>query len=194
MRAGSLALKKQLQEALVKDRKVARAMDAKAKEHFDQAKNRMLSEFDSHPVTVALQTGSTGGLISKGSLFGFLGFAEGEDPVAQLRSVLQAKCVLKPQLRKPRQTTRNYLAVIPTKDELYMATPLPWANGRSWLKAIEFGISGIGNYMPVKSPSSRSGEGIQSKNNSGGRFRNTSYISTILNNFKKNLSTEGVKF
>jgi len=194
MRGGGHALKKELERAVLNDRKVARAMDMKAREYFESAKNKMLSEFDGHPVTIALQTGTSGGLVSKGTLFGFLGFASGEDPTSTLRNFLQKSCVLRPQPSKKKGTTKDYLAVIPTKDELYMVTPLPWAGGRSWLKAIEFGISGMGNYMPVKSPSSRSGEGIQSQSNTGGNFRNTSYISSILNNFKRNLTGRGVAF
>jgi hypothetical protein len=91
------------------------------------------------------------------------------------------------------QGERVYVATIPTKDELYAATPLPWAPGRSWLKAVEFGISGLGNYMAVSSSSSRSGEGIQVENaNLGGRFRNVSYVSSILKNMQKELLSLGV--
>ena len=193
MRTGALGLKQELERAVIKDRKVIRAMDVKAKQHFELAKSKMLSEFDGHPVTVALETGTSGGLVSKGTLFGFLGFEQGENPTSTLRGLLQKGCSLKPQPSNKKSTSRNYLAIIPTKDDLYSATPLPWASGRSWLKAIELGISGMGNYIPIKSPTSRSGEGIQSQTNTGGRFRNTSYISTILNNFKKDLAGGGVR-
>jgi hypothetical protein len=67
------ALKQSLQAALLKDRKVVRAMDAKAREFFERAKREMLQEFDGHPITKDLNNEGDAGLVNKGSLFGFLG-------------------------------------------------------------------------------------------------------------------------
>ena len=91
-----------------------------------------------------------------------------------------------------RQGVRTYRVEIPNKDDIYSATPLPWASGRSWVKAIEQGMSGMGNYIQLESSVSRSGEGFQAKNSSGGVFRNTSYISSIINNFKVKLQSYGL--
>jgi hypothetical protein len=79
----------------------------------------------------------------------------------------------------------DFKAFYPSKEELFAATPLPWASGRSWLKGIESGISGLGRYLKTENlDSSRSGGGIQSKSKfQSGRFTNTKYISEILNNF-----------
>ena len=111
----------------------------------------------------------------------------------ELRRLLVKKLYDKVFKQTAQKSSRTYKVSIPSKDEIYNATPLRWAPGRSWVKAIEFGISGMGNYMEVNSPQSRSGEGIQSKtSNSGGRFRNTSYISSILTNFQKKLLAKGI--
>jgi hypothetical protein len=65
---------------------------------------------------------------------------------------------------------------------------MPWQEGRSWAEGIERGISGLGNYINKSSSSSRSSQGVQVKNRiRGGQFRNTKYLSSIINNFKKNV-------
>ena len=66
---------------------------------------------------------------------------------------------------------------------------MPWATGRSWAKGIETGISGIGYYLK-KTKNSRSGLGIQSqtKIRSDIRFKNTKYISDLINKFEKQLN------
>ena len=71
-----------------------------------------------------------------------------------------------------------------TVQELFDSTPLPWASGRSWLKGIETGLSGLGRYLNIDAENSRSGGGIQSQNKiRSGAFKKTPYISKILNNF-----------
>lgn len=186
------ALKKIIDQQLFKDKKVNKAFDTRAFKTFEIAKTEMLRELDQHPITLDLQGGANSGLVDKGTLFGFLGFDKGEDPVRELRELLERSCKIRPL--KSKGTTKTYLALIPSKDEIYSSTPLRWATGRSWVKAIEFGISGLGNYLEVDSPQSRSGEGIQSKtSNTGGRFRNSTYISSILNTFKKKLLSGGIK-
>ncbi len=187
-------LRRELQQGILKDKSVQLAMDREMKKHFDTAKRAMLAEFDSHTVTQGLKSHTGAGLVSRGSLFGFLGFAHGEDPTGALRDLLERVIIFKFSSESKRAGQRIYTVTIPSKDDVYGATPLPWAQGRSWVKAVEQGISGMGNYMNIDSPNSRSGEGIQSKTNKGGRFRNTSYISTILNNFKKRLLSSGITF
>tara|TARA_B100000676_G_scaffold192830_1_gene189516 strand:- start:43 stop:624 length:582 start_codon:yes stop_codon:yes gene_type:complete len=187
-------LQKELQAQILKDRNVQRAMDAEMEKHFLKEKKAMLAEFDAHPVTQGLRSHSSAGLVPRGTLFGFLGFAEGDRPTEELRQFLNKFITFKFSSNSKKRAERVYAVKIPTKDEIYDATPLPWADGRSWVKGIEHGISGMGKYMDIKSPQSRSGEGIQSKNDTGGRFRNTSYISSILNNFKKKLQSSGITF
>ena len=67
---------------------------------------------------------------------------------------------------------------------------MPWATGRSWARGIERGISGLGRYL-VSSKNiakSRSGKAIEVKGRvRGGRFSNTSYLSTLLNDYYKKI-------
>lgn len=188
------ALKKIIQAQVLKDRKVKKAFDDKIFPFFERVKKEMLRELDNHPISRDLQNDIDSGTVTKGTLFGFLGFEMGEDPVQELRTLLEKNCKIRFYKENLNKGSRTYIVNIPSKDDIYQATPLRWAPGRSWVKAIEFGISGMGNYIEIESDKSRSGEGIQSKtSNSGGRFRNTSYISTILVNFQKKLLDQGIK-
>ena len=186
-------LRESLKSQILKDSNVGREFDRVAQEQFKKIKSKMLSAFENHQVTKDLESLGGSDLVPRGTLFGFLGFEKGDNPVQALRDILERGTTIRPGRIRMNQGERVYVATIPTKDELYAATPLPWAPGRSWLKAVEFGISGLGNYMAVSSSSSRSGEGIQVENaNLGGRFRNVSYVSSILKNMQKELLSLGV--
>ena len=60
---------------------------------------------------------------------------------------------------------------------------MPWAKGRSWVRGVEYGMSGIGQYMYSNKDfsQSRSGSAIQNK----GKLRGgTEYILYIRNKTK----------
>ena len=79
--------------------------------------------------------------------------------------------------------------IYPSADDIFRVTPLPWAEGRSWAKGIESGISGLGYYLNLKEKG-RSGAGVQSEESvAGGAFKNTQYISAMINNFKRKIKT-----
>ena len=152
---------------------------------FKIMKEKMLSEFDNHPITRELEqktSADPSAFVSHGSLFGFIGFEKESYPTEIVREMLE-----KSELKFIRINGGivNFKALYPSKEELFAATPLPWASGRSWLNGIESGISGLGRYLKTENlDSSRSGGGIQSKSKfQSGRFTNTKYISEILNNF-----------
>ena len=92
----------------------------------------------------------------------------------------------------------KFVVELPSKEEIFDAAPNPWASGRSWIKGIEQGISGFGQYIydwesGHAGPKSRSGSGIQADQKlRGGGFRNTQYLSQILNNLAKNIK-DGMK-
>ena len=186
-------LSKQINDQIFNSTKVKKHFDDSIFKYFERCKKEMLKEFDTHPITRDLQGSIDSGLVSKGSLFGFLGFQQGEDPTQELRDVL-TKCSIRYLKIKHKQPTRIYRAEIPDKDTIYSATPLRWAPGRSWVKAIEFGISGIGAYIDLDNSKSRSGEGFQSKtSDTGGSFKKSGYVSDILSNFQKKISAKGIK-
>jgi hypothetical protein len=116
-----------------------------------------------------------------GSLFGFIGFNQNDEPITVVREMLKTSYIA---FIRTKGAIVDFKVYYPSKDELFDATPLPYATGRSWLKGIETGLSGLGRYLNIESDASRSGGGIQSQSQvRGGRFKNTKYISEILNNF-----------
>lgn len=78
---------------------------------------------------------------------------------------------------------------IPSAQDIFAATPLPWAPGISWANRIEAGLSGLGQYLNTYSDKSRSGAGVQTDNKiRGGRFKNSPYISSFINRWNKKFS------
>ena len=83
----------------------------------------------------------------------------------------------------------TYLVTSPSLQEMYSATPLPWANGSSWLRELEGrGIPNLGQYMHKRITSSRSGAGFQNTNRSNGGRLKIGYIKELLLEFEKNLN------
>ena len=66
---------------------------------------------------------------------------------------------------------------------------MPWAEGRSWAKGIESGIAGLGYYLRLTDVGN-SGGGVQNKTKvSSGKFKNTAYISALINKYIKVFSS-----
>ena len=158
---------------------------------FKKIKEGMLKEFDDHLVTRELKqktNANPSAFTSYGSLFGFIGFDKNDEPTEIVRKMLETSELKFIKINKGGVV--DFKAFYPSKEELFVATPLPWANGRSWLKGIESGISGLGSFLSLDDQDidnldvSRSGGGIQSESTlRSSRFKATKYISQILNNF-----------
>ena len=157
---------------------------------FQKIKNRMIVEFLNHPVTLELKQGIgakniSGTLGGVTNLYSFIGFEEGSDPTQAIEDILQQTNF---QYLGPRGRSINFAYDLPSAEEIFSVTPMPWAPGRSWAKGIETGISGLGYYLKVSRDSSRSGLGIQSPRKlrrKGTRFKNTSYISALIKKYRK---------
>jgi hypothetical protein len=164
-------------------------VEPRLQKEFKEIKEEMLSEFNTHPVTLELEAKTSAvpsAFVGRGSLFGFIGFDKNEEPTEIVREMLKSS-----ELRfiRIKNEVVDFKVFYPSKEELFLATPLPWASGRSWLKGIESGLSGLGRYLNIANDSSRSGGGIQSEYTSrSGRFKATKYISQILNNFTKKIN------
>ena len=180
----------------------------------NQAHEEMLSQFENHPVTREIDSAggglheasnTSGTLGGYGDLYSFIGFESGTDPVWPLRKILRKILKIRMLPGNHRNMIMNFAVEIPSKQELFEASPMPWNTGRSWAEGIERGISGLGQYLVLEGamdgqnaseffdPKSRSGRAFQVKNGpwSGG-FKNTKYLSHILNELKVNLS-RGIK-
>ena len=158
-----------------------------------EAQQKMIQDFESHPVTQEIDSGpegynQSGTLGGYGNLYSFIGFEEGMDPLAAIRRLLKKALTIRAIPSNHKSMIMQFEVTLPSKEDLFNATPMPWQSGRSWAEGIERGISGLGNYINRTSFSSRSGEGGQTKNRiRGGQFRNTKYLSAILVELQKNI-------
>jgi hypothetical protein len=160
--------------------------------HANKVIKEMLREFNSHPVTLEIESGplssnKSGTLSGKGNLFSFIGFSHGSDPIKPLRQLLSSTRV---EFLNVSQGTIDFKIYFPEDEEIYALTPMPWAKGRSWVRGIERGMSGLGQYLYTNKnlEASRSSTAIQIESKiRGGRFKNVSYISEIRRNFYKKI-------
>ena len=190
------------------DRQVSRGRTAKkikdlaykrAQEKAEEAKKELLKEFEENKITQELEAGSSNtknisrtllGLpYGQGSLYGFIGFTDGTDPINEVRSYLQGTGdvykTARLQKRGKRGGTYEFKVEVPSMNVIEGLTPMPWEGGRSWTRAIERGISGLSNYMLTNSAASRSGQGIQSKNKmyQAAMYKPSKYLSAMINNY-----------
>ena len=119
------------------------------------------------------------------NLYSFIGFNSGDRPLEPIKQELQ-KIKLRYNIASRGEIT--FTIDFPTAKDIFRVTPLPWATGRSWAQGIETGISGLGYYIKQKE-NSRSGLGVQSQKQirSGVRFRNTKYISDLIQKYNKKI-------
>ena len=145
-----------------------------------------------HPVTREIDSGKGGSNISgtlggKSNLFSFIGFKYGDKPTEPIRDLLERIEITSILTRRDGFATTHVL--YPRPDDIFRVTPLPWADGRSWAKGIENGISNFGQYVDVESRSSRSGRGLQNENlESGSTFSPTPYITDLILDFERAVS------
>ena len=165
-------------------------IEAQAKEKFKKIKAEMIKEFLDNPITQEIMAGPSGVNISGtldgvSNLFAFIGFNEGEDPIAPILIILENV-----DMQYNREIRRGkpglmFKVNLPTAEDIFAVTPLPWATGRSWAEGIERGLSGLG-YL-LRKNKGRSGAAVQSRvrKGRGGKFRNSPYISSLLKKYRQ---------
>lgn len=176
---------------------VGKIAEKKIREGTERARRQMIKEFEQHPITKEIEMGPNGSnqsgtLGGYGNLFSFIGFEEGMDPIAPIKALLKKAINIKSIPSNHKSMMTKFIVELPSKEEIFAAAPSPWADGRSWAKGIEQGMSGFGQYIyeweSHMGPKSRSGSAVQGdKNIRGGSFKNTKYLSEILNNLERNI-------
>lgn len=158
----------------------------------EKMKKEMIKEFLNLPITREILAGPSSSNISGtlggyGNLFSFIGFSSGDNPIDPIIKLLNQSTY-----RFSNLSTRGKMKLtitIPSAQDIFAATPLPWAPGISWANRIEAGLSGLGQYLNTYSDKSRSGAGVQTDNKiRGGRFKNSPYISSFINRWNKKFS------
>lgn len=165
---------------------IAREM---AEEILEQNKENFLESFEGDPVSqeILAENGIfasdyiTGTGVDKhgANIYSFFGFEiDEENPVTQLIDYLRDSIYLNRKTKLDRGVYRFKINA-PTQREIESATSLPWVK-RSWIKAVEGGLSNVKNYIRVLdgSPFSRSEEGLQIKNSMDKSFRRKTYYFT----------------
>ena len=123
----------------------------------------MISDFLNDPITMEIMAGPnspniSGTLDGASSLFAFIGFDQGDDPISPILALLE-------------ETRLDF-------------TKFNTTGRSSWAQGIERGLSGLG-YL-LRKNKGRSGAAIQSSVKvRGGRFKNRPYISAFLRKYKK---------
>lgn len=162
------------------------SVETSMKQEFERIKREMIAEFTAHPVTEEIRGGADATNISGtlggkyGNLFSFIGFESGDDPIAPIIELLESTKISFSLKRDKIIVT----VTMPSPSSIFEVTPMPWASGRSWAKGIELGISGLGRFIGLAGQG-RSEGGIQKEESSGGRFKNTQYISALLAKYYK---------
>lgn len=161
------------------------------RKEFLTIKNQLIQEFLNHPITKEIQGGpsasnTSGTLGGQGNLFSFIGFFDGTDPIKDILNIFESMEVY---FTKNIDSGSLFTISFPEPKDIFAVTPMPWATGRSWAKGIESGISGLGYYLFIDSPKSRSGEAVQVDGKINvGKFKNTKYISALLAKYKKQIT------
>ncbi len=174
---------------------------------FDPAVAAMKAEWGAHPITQELAGGVGATNVSntlEGSfrdengdvppnLWGFLGFDAkgGMSPEGALEPIARRLDPTDPdgpklvyEGRDKAKLVYRFRVEAPNEAAIWSGTSMPWAKGLSWVKRIEQGIPGITHFLNVDRASSRSGGGIQVAGVvRSGRYRPTSYMTRIFNNF-----------
>lgn len=185
-----MALSQQTRKALSKQipRLLRKETEQLIRKAFQRKKDEMIAEFLNHPVTIEIKGGIdasniSGTLSGITNLYSFIGFDSSDDPIAPIVSKLQETHLVFSGIQGNKII---FNAEIPSSEEIFKETPLPYMSGRSWAKSIETGLSGLGYYLKRKSMKSRSGLGIQAqKPVRSVKFKNTKYISALLKKYKK---------
>jgi hypothetical protein len=166
---------------------------------FEKKKQEMIKAFLEHPITKEINEGPQAENISrtlggKGNLFTFIGFDDFDEPIQPIVDLLESTSI---KISSSFGDRITFSILLPTSRDIFAATPMPWAPGRSWAKGIESGISGLGFFLALSKASnkSRSGFGLQSqkKIKASVKFRNTEYISSFLKKYEKEFKNIKIK-
>jgi len=160
-------------------------------QEFNAAKLKLIDDFERHPVTREIEGGTSSSNISgtlggKGNLFSFIGFKYGDKPTEVIREMFERIEIT--SITTQRDGFAKTHVLYPRPDDVFMVTPLPWADGRSWAKGIENGISNFGQYLDLKADASRAGRGLQNeKMETGLSFSPRPYITELITDFEKSI-------
>lgn len=183
---------------------IYRLVKPKIEKAFNERKQEMIQEFESHPVTKELSEGPQASssyikTAKGGNLYSLIGFNAGENPTEAIREILEKDVRLNLSQVTREVKTNSIVFKTPVRspslgefnNKIAGAVPLEWTS-RSFTDLIEKGITGFGSYLfdnLRRFKTSRSGPAIQidsqMRSGSAPRIR---YISEILANFRRSIT------
>jgi len=184
-------LRKELRPAM---KIVGNASYATALAKFNVIKREELNNFRNNEISSEINEGNQAehkaGILEEGNLFSFLGFEEGSKPVLELTEKLNRSIKISKgftMVEKGNRVTYSFPIEIPSLEEIEDATPSPGIVGRSWVREIEGGITGISRYVYYKFfRGGRSKTGLQSRKKApNDRASGIPYVSELLKNLKE---------
>lgn len=188
------AIRAKIDAAIGKSPVAQRIAYQAAYSYFKRAKETMLRQFNDHPITQEIEAGKTAVNFSNtlggyGNLFSFIGFPTDENPVADLRTILEENITFRQTVY--RKMVWYFKVSVPGKDDIEAHTQMPWEPGASWAYEVERGISGASHYMYKKWLESRSQQGLQLpwENMEDLSFTPKPYITEILTSFRNKINS-----
>ena len=178
-----------------------------ARDIYTVEKQRLIEDFESHPVTEELVDHTNNSRYldgARGTLFGFIGFEASSDPIQKVTNALEAiDMPTNPRQKRFKNLIQFVFPIInvPSESDYGKIAPFEGWGAGSWIHGIEKGIAGLVSYLAgndeLNSKYSRSKEGFQAKTfrgktasvNPGKRFRTTSYLSVMLRRFRSRFSS-----
>jgi hypothetical protein len=189
-----------LRSNILKNSKLKLLATNLAESKIENEKSVFLENFNSHPVTLEIESGESASNISGtlggyGNLFSFIGFLSGSDPIRPIRELIKKTKLIRSSVKlkidKSNFSAFSFSIFVPKKSDFEQLSKMPWATGRSWLFDIERGISGFGSYLNQTFLGGRSGKGLQlNKKIRSYSFKNTSYFGRMYSNFLKKINFE----
>ena len=176
-------------------RALAKQFENRVRKLVIEAQRLMVAEFSAHPVTQEIEAGPGANNISdtlvgantNANLFGFIGFEVGRRPIDKIRMYLAQNLEIRKLTGTRGKVSLDFVVKIPSLDDIYKLSPVPWAPGLSWVEGIEKGLPGLGQYL-VADNKGRSRGGIQVKATlNAASFKSVSYLTKILREFVNNL-------
>lgn len=199
VRVNKKSIERKISNSSAAIRKTKSVISSRIEAPLRSANEALLREFLTNEITREILEGPdapniSGTLGGRGNLFSFIGFEDGSDPIAPIINVITNSIKVK-SIRKASSSELllQITITVPSKEEIFEVTPLPWAVGKSWAEGIERGMSGLGYYLYKEKgfSNSRSGKAIQLKSKIGiGGFSNKKYISALLNDISVYITQE----
>ncbi len=177
-----------------------RALGRRKKELYDLAvihgegvKKAIINTIKNHEVSQDLLSHKQSNYLNgrKGTLFGFLGFHAGRNPVKELTDFLDDYLKIEPKTGIDLQGIFVSIKLPPVTSAVLLKAKLslPWQPSKAWPYAIEENISNLPFFLSTYTgEKSLSKEGIQLKKapkNLTAEFEGVSYLTDILKNSKR---------